>query len=126
MEVALTQELVEQYVGGQLEVLNRFPHAYIARGEIASVTLSNHNGSQQVTVTLEWYARLTGKNRWELIEPEPYRVDLKVFAPSDIGDGRLYLTADLESTVLYPPGGSKLDPHTGRIEVGRSSLVGAR
>ena len=125
MEVTLTQELVERYVGGQLEVLSRF-EGYIARGEIASVAITNDKGSQQVTVTLEWYARLTGKNHWEPIEPKPYRVDLKVFTLSDIGDGRLYLTADLESTVLYPPGGSKLDPHTGQIDVGQPCLVGAR
>lgn len=124
MEVTLTQELVDRYVGGQLEVLNRY-ESYIARGEITAVALTNNNDSQYVTVTLEWYARLTGTSRWELIEPKPYRVSLKVFTPSDIGDGRVYLTSDLESAVLYPPGGSKLDPHTGRIDVGRPSLVGA-
>lgn len=103
----LTQEMADRFVGGQLEVQNR-NEGYLYRGEIATVEIAGGN----ITVTFNWFAQMKEDFEWSGSEPTPYTVSLLIYSVSDIGDGRVSLYSYItgETTVLFPPGGSTLDP----------------
>jgi hypothetical protein len=108
----LTQEMADRFVGGQLEVQNRNEN-YLYRGEIATVKITGDDANtRSLTVTFNWFAQMQEDFKWSGSEPTPYTVSLLIYSVSDIGDGRLSLYSYItgETTVLFPPGGSKLDP----------------
>lgn len=107
----LTAELVATFVGGQLEVQNEV-EGYLYRGEIATATVEE----ETLKITLVWMAKGVGfpplPERWVSDDRLTYDASLSIYGVDDIGDGRITLNSWIvhELVVLYPPGGSKLDP----------------
>jgi hypothetical protein len=110
----LTPEMAAHYAGGQIEVQNE-GEGYYYRGEIATTTVEGTGEDATFKATLAWMAKGVG-------DPLParlvndtrltYEASLLIYSVSDIGDGRTLLQSSIigEITVLFPPGGSKLDP----------------
>lgn len=105
----LTQDIVDGYVGGQLEVQNMSEN-YLYRGEIKSVTMDSEDGSQRIVITFAWLAKMS-ETGWEVNDPKPYKASMALYKASDVGQGRIFLSSPFlrESTTLFPPGGSKLE-----------------
>ena len=63
-----------------------------------------------------WLAKREGSlplpKRWVRVDPDEYGASLEVYVVSDIGNGRISLCSmfALESVVLFPKGGSRLEP----------------
>ena len=103
----LTTELLRTFEGGQLETQNP-GEGYHYRAQITSIEL---NGDELVA-TLEWWASLT-TDGWVVDDHElSFKVSTVIYRATQIGGDRLCLrspyTKDL--TVLYPKGGSRLEP----------------
>lgn len=111
----LTQKKVVQYAGGQIEVQNP-AERYLYRGEIATITVGGKGDDAILRVTLNWMAKGEGfpplPDRWVNDDQLSYDASLLVYSAANIGDGRIALNSFIvgETVVLYPPGGSKLDP----------------
>lgn len=107
----LTESIIKEYIGGQLEVQNEHEE-YLYRGEINKALLEN-NGFM---VGFSWLAKGEGfppaPEKWVNIEPKDYEIDLDVYTALDIGNERICLSSSIigETTVLFPPSGSRLDP----------------
>lgn len=105
--IHLTHELLQSYVGGQLETwdLDKTVH----RGEIGFITLVEGD----VHIKLKWFARLEiNPTKWVRTETLDYAIDPSTFIFTDIGEGRLIAHHILtpEYATLFPLGGSALDP----------------
>lgn len=110
----LTHDLVSRYTGGQIEVQNA-GEGYLYRGEIATITVDGAADNATLKATLTWMLkadRFPGMQRWEPVDTRDYAASLAIYSASDIGDGRLSLSSFFvgETVVLFPPGGSTLDP----------------
>lgn len=107
----LTQGAIDRFVGGQLEVQNE-NEGYLYRGEITSLEITGEGDERVLVVNFRWFAKMGEDYKWLVSEPKPYSISLMIYGVSDIGDGRLCLISSIigEVTVLFPPGGSKLDP----------------
>ena len=109
----LTSEVLQHYVGGQLEVQNK-DEGYLYRGEVAEAAIQGEN----VVVKLVWNAKGEGypplPNKWVVENNLSYSVSLVIATPSDIGQGKLALYSQItgEMAIFYPNYGSKLDPAT--------------
>lgn len=109
MEV--TQEMLAPYMGGQIEVQNK-QERYLYRGEISKITLADTN----LVVKVAWLAKGEGypplPERWVRHTPKPYTVSLKIYIVDMIQGDRLTLHSPYtgELAVLFPKGGSCLDP----------------
>lgn len=98
----------EFYKGGQLEVQGQ---GYTYRGEIKDVKMDEG----ELNFKLNWLAKLN--NEWEEVENKDYKIALEIYNTSNIGPGpeggddRMCLTSWIvrETTVLFPPNGSKLN-----------------
>ncbi len=108
----LTAELAATFVGGQLEVQNEV-EGYLYRGEIATATVEEGT----LKINLVWMTKGEGflpplPERWVSDNSLTYDASLSIYGVGDIGDGRISLNCWVvhELAVLYPPGGSKLDP----------------
>lgn len=115
----LTDEMLAIYVGGQLEIQNDRAR-YLFRGEIASAQIIDHG---YLKFDCKWMAKareVPGKpgdqvfplGGWVADNNLGYQMKLDYYAASDIGNGRLAFFCDRsgELTILYPSGGSRLDP----------------
>jgi len=112
--VKLTPEIAARYASGQIEVQNPRKD-YIFRGEIKTATVEGSGGGATFKATLKWMAKGLGRpvpSRWVNDTDLTYEAGLLIYAVSDMGDGRMRLVSSIvgEITILYPPGGSKLDP----------------
>ena len=111
----LTSETAARYAGGQIEVQNP-NEGYIYRGEIATITVEGDGDDATLKVTLNWMAKGVGyppfPYRWVNDDRRTYVASLVIYSISDVGDCRLALNSSLggETTVLFLPNGSKLDP----------------
>ncbi len=111
----LTQEVAGRYVGGQLEAQNS-DEGYLYRGEIAAIAVDGEGSDATLKVTLNWNAKGVGfppvPNGWVKDDRLTYSASLMIFSVTSIGDDRILLHTSItrETVVLYPPGGSKLDP----------------
>lgn len=107
----LTTEMLQKYVGGQMEIQNTIEQ-YIYRGEIKTIAVINNT----LKVKFNWVAKGDGfppiPHKWVKEDTLDYGLGLEICAVSDIGNDRLCLDAHItgELCVLYPLGGSKLDP----------------
>ena len=115
----LTNEIVAQYVGGQMEIQNQ-GEGYLYRGEIKSIAVENN----ELKVKFAWLAKGEGfpplPKKWVKDDRLDYAASLEIYSASDIGssghevggDSRFCLNSPIvgETCVLYPPNGSKLDP----------------
>ena len=107
----LTTELLQKFVGGQLEVQNE-REGYLYRGEIEAIKVEDG----ALRVRLAWMAK--GESypplpaRWVNYDDLDYVASLQICRASDVGGGRIFLSIPFvgEATVLFPPDGSKLDP----------------
>lgn len=106
----LTDEILQAYVGGQLEITNAV-EGYIYRGEIEQASIEGND----LHVRFKWIARMEGLE-WHSQPGLDYFVDtMLLVSVSDIGEGRLHYQVNLvwERGTFFPPDGSKLDP--GRV-----------
>lgn len=107
----LTQDMVDRYVGGQIEIQNQI-EGYIYRGEIETITVTDAN----FEVKLTWMAKGEGypplPHRWVNDDELNYGLSTLMMSVAEIGDNRLCITSVVssETIVLFPPDGSKLDP----------------
>lgn len=107
----LTKEVADRYIGGQVEIQNS-EERYIYRGEVTTITVED----DVLKITFNWMAQGVGfppiPSRWVNSDQLTYDAALCVYTVSDIGDGRLCVQSHIigETTILYPPGGSRLDP----------------
>jgi hypothetical protein len=107
----LTQERVQEYVGGQIEIQNP-GEGYMYRGDIKIIDIKDG----ELTVTTSWLAKGIGSlpipRGWVKAENKPYVISLEIYSVSEIGDNRLCLNSPFvgETTVLFPKGGSRLEP----------------
>jgi hypothetical protein len=118
-EMLLTTETLQRFVGGQMEIQNQIEQ-YLFRGEIARISVQGEN----LEVQFAWFAKGEGyprlPYRWVNDENLSYSLTLLqgFTSVSDIGPGpkgggsRINITSIVsnEMIVLYPPGGSKLNP----------------
>lgn len=115
--VKITDELLRRYIGGQVEIQNSF-EKYLFRGEIASIEIERDEDSREpmLAFTLAWMAECVGypaqPERWVLHDDLGHGIDLSVCIAAQLGDNRLMFTHSYtgEVAVLYPLGGSQLDP----------------
>lgn len=116
----LTTESLRPYVGGQMEIQNQVEE-YFFRGEISRIGVDD--GS--LNVGFSWLAKGEGysrdcpiPDRWVREEPKDYTASLEMYSVSDIGSSpdsqgsRICLQSSFtnELVVLFPKGGSRLDP----------------
>lgn len=110
----LTTEIVQRYVGGQLEIQNMSEH-YVYRGEIETAEVvgvdPTDSTSGALKIRFKWLAKM-GEGGWHAQENLDYNASMILLHASDIGQGRIHysLTFSGESATFFPPGGSKLDP----------------
>lgn len=110
----LTPEMAARYVGGQIEVQNP-GEGYIYRGEITTATVEGGGDDATFKVALKWMAEGEGRplpSRWVNSTKLTYAASLLIYDVSDKRDGRILLQSPIvgEIVILFPPGGSKLDP----------------
>lgn len=105
---------IERFVGGQLEVQNE-DERYLYRGEIEYLIEENY----ELYIQLKWNAKAEGfpnmTGRWVIdksLDSLEYLVSFRIYNLSEIGNGRicLYCKGNHELAVLFPKGGSRLDP----------------
>lgn len=107
----LTTENLQRFVGGQLEAQNT-GEGYLYRGEIKSIKVEGDT----LQVELAWMAKGEGfpplPERWVKHDNLTYEASLQICSVSDLGGGRIALNIPIvgELIMLFPPGGSKLDP----------------
>lgn len=111
----LTEEVLAPFVGGQIEVQNT-GEGYLYRGEIASIEITGAANRPELKVKLNWMAEAVGfptfTGNWKVSDRLDYTISLMIYLISDIGDDRIMLNSHIvgEMTVLFPKGGSTLDP----------------
>ena len=100
------------YIGGQMEIQNQV-EAYLYRGEIESIAIKNN----ALQVRFRWLAKGEGfpplPHRWiKADKPLDYVASLAIYHESGSGDDRLCFESRIsnELVVLFPKGGSRLDP----------------
>ncbi len=104
------QVILDRFVGGEIEIQNQ-NERYIYRGEVSGVVLSGN----KLHFDLDWMAKGVGypplPTGWARDRTLAYDVNLMIYSVTDIGDDRLCLDSTIsgETTVLFPPSGSKLD-----------------
>lgn len=96
----LANDILQQYVGGQLEVQNP-EEGYLFRGKIRTVGIQD----EDLVVEFVWLAEGEGypplPKKWVKVKPEPYQVNSALFTASDIGDDRICLTTLLHETAVF-------------------------
>ncbi len=115
----LTSEVFEPFVDGQFE-LHGPAESVIYRGEIADIWVSGSGTDAVFAVRLRWLARSELPSRRWINQRDfiSYVANAFLCTVHDIGPGpegegsrlRLRFIASGETVILYPPGGSKLDP----------------
>ncbi|MFA4955134.1 MAG: hypothetical protein WC641_07550 [Patescibacteria group bacterium] len=113
----LTNEDVQPYRGGQMEIQNS-GERYMYRGEIASIVVEG----DELRVRFAWLAKGEGfppiPKKWVKYDDLDYAVSLMFYAASkglgdeDTREERIILNSSItgELVVIFPPTGSKLDP----------------
>lgn len=107
----LTPEILDRYTGGQAEIQNA-KEGYLYRGEIQEISIK----SGSLVIRFAWLAKGEGfppfPDRWVNCTHLDYTAGLLLYSASDIGSDRIALSCRPtdELTVLYPAGGSTLDP----------------
>lgn len=119
MVVNMTQELLDRYIGGQMQTIN-LARRYIYRGEIKGIVLMNG----WLIVTLSWLARGGGwppeVEEWvDAVTPgcaAPFSLKdtlARNLGPGLSGEGgdRLRIRPEVNGDfiILYPPDGEKIE-----------------
>jgi len=99
-----------KYIGGQIEVQND-EEGYRYRGEIENIAIEDEGTKECIKADLKWLAKWQN-GEWVLDDRIVYKAGTLIYSISDIGDDRksLYCHVNGELAVLYPKGGSRLDP----------------
>jgi len=96
----LTDEILQKYVGGQLEIQNQ-GEGYLFRGKIKAASITD----EDLIVEFVWLAEGEGypplPKKWVKVKPEPYQVNSDLFTTSDIGDDRICLSTAMNETVVF-------------------------
>jgi hypothetical protein len=106
-----TNDALQRYVGGQMEIQNHIEE-YLYRGEVQAITMDTDN----LSVRFAWLAKGIGypplPDGWISDARLDYVAGLEAYSCSDIGNDRICFNLPITSelVVLYPPEGSKLDP----------------
>jgi hypothetical protein len=115
--VQLTTEMMQRFVGGQMEVQNSHEE-YLYRGEIETIRIEDDT----VVVRLVWMARGEGfptlPTGWVVEHNHNYRAGLVLFGIEELPPGSggggtricMHSAITNELVVFFPPDGSKLDP----------------
>jgi hypothetical protein len=107
----LTASSVERFKGGQMEIQNQVEE-YLYRGEVATIAIEQ----EKLVVKFAWLAKGEGfppiPEKWVKDDKLDYNASLQIYTVNDQGDGRTVLHSSIvgETVVLFPLGGSKLDP----------------
>jgi len=115
--VDLTTKLLQQFVGGQMEIQNQ-GEGYLYRGEVKTIAVENN----ELRATFAWMAKGEGfpaLKRWVKDEKTDYTASLVIYSASnvgpsggDVGGGDRFVLNSLiigDLVTLFPPDGSKLD-----------------
>ena len=111
----LTQEIVDQFVGGQLSI-NNSSMCYQNRGEVSKIELirvSNHKFFNiHLIIHFNWMAHMNRDGEWEETSAELSEVSPRRHVVSDVSITiKLVPWFAAESTELFPPNhSSNLDP----------------
>ncbi len=108
MSVLTWEEVLERddIVGGDLEIQE---DGVVYRGPIASV----EEEGDMISFRLAWVARMDVTDGWlkhEPNRPQLYNRRSQILRPQDIGEGRISFGIDSDLAVIFPRGGSVLDP----------------
>lgn len=106
----LTTELLQPFIGGQLEI-QKPEDGLLHRGQIKTAVVADG----EVTVTWDWLAKGEGypplPKKWVVYEPRPWSTELLFSNVSDRSDGRIVINSVLgEICVFFPKDGSRIDP----------------
>ncbi|MFA5888638.1 MAG: hypothetical protein WCW47_01370 [Candidatus Paceibacterota bacterium] len=94
----------DDIVGGDLETQEDGTYY---RGPISKIELRDG----LIFFESPWVARLVPGSEWEKWQIFPFYINPTEVSPQDIGDGRIMFTMPfLGAGVIFPKGGSKLDP----------------
>lgn len=106
----LTQEIVSRFVGGQLEAQNQ-AEGYLYRGEISKASMIGEGDDRKLSVEFAWSAKLS-YDGWEVSSMIEYEAVMMIYTVDSIANGRIFLNGWVtgESTTLFLPGDSRLDP----------------
>jgi hypothetical protein len=99
-----------KYIGGQIEIQND-DEGYLYRGEIENIAIEGEGTQEYLKADLKWLAKWQNEE-WVLDNRKAYMAGTLIYSISDIGNDRksLYCQINGELAVLYPKGGSRLDP----------------
>ena len=81
----LTTESLARFKGGEAEIQNQ-SEGYLYRGEIADIKVEE----KSLVIKFAWSAKMGDNDEWENNSELDYAASLKIYAPSDIGDGRMH------------------------------------
>ena len=108
----LTEELLATFIGGDIEIQNT-GEGYLFRGRIKTAKIED----DLLVIQQEWTAKNDGgpnlpTSTWTVDDKNEYGVNLQLYSVSDVGDGRVMLNSPFvgEIAILFPKGGSQLDP----------------
>lgn len=106
----LNNELLQKYVGGQVEVQNQL-EKYIFRGEIKNISIEN----EEFFVECSWLAQGLEyppiPTSWKKVENKPYQANLGIYSTNMLDSDRICISSSItgELVILFPLGGSILD-----------------
>jgi len=110
-KMELTTETLQRFVGGQAEIQNQH-EGYLYRGEIKEAIIEGSD----LTLRFNWQAQGVGyppmPEKWVKADHEDYKASLEIYSAKQDDEGRIILDSPIvgELTVLFPKGGSRLDP----------------
>ncbi len=114
MDTQLTPAILAGLVGGQMEIQGGLGD-YLYRGEIEALRVEGTD----FVCEFKWLA-MQEKDKWVKVNFPPYQVSLEFYSvlnigPSggEVGGGNRWLLNSAimnETTTIFPPDGSKLDP----------------
>lgn len=108
----LTTQDLAQFIGGDMEIQNQ-REDYLYRGPIESAVVEDGD----IKIRFTWCAKNDGGPRrptstWTSDDQLDYKASLEIYVVAHTSDGRILLNSFMtgETVVIFPPGGSRLDP----------------
>ncbi len=110
----LTQEILDRYVGGQVEIVNKTYEnvGYHYRGEVSGFeTTEPAEGLKNLFIHFAWQVKKGRDQEWESDSPIPYTAGLSIYSALLLGDGRLILRCRVnEEVITFFLPGARDDP----------------